>query len=177
MTQSHLYTGTAIPANGATDASFTVATNSCFAAGEVVAGIYSYENPVAGATKMEIKGEYMGAAWSKEISFLKSDGTPLTIEHNHLYRIILTTGKVDPITSRSDVLFDIEVLDWNKATNFEYSDKEFFDTEEARFVDYIFTATPLFVPANTGGSGKITAIKRVYAGKDTASGVLLGGEH
>ena len=101
----------------------------------VSGGIYSYENPVKGATTLLVEGTYNGEAWEKTIELKKADGTPIATQRNHIYRIILTKGNGttpgggnDPANA-DKINYIIEVLDWDEDASMDYSDNNVLDTE------------------------------------------------
>lgn len=134
--QSHVFTGTTIPTNSSSDKAFTADPGTWFDKHRAVAGIYSYEHPVPGAIKLTLKGVYHFPHhanvwyWQKTVELLDQDENPLPIRRNHLYRVILSKQKVGeigpkPDPKKLDIDFKIEVLDWEEAEVFDYSDYEF----------------------------------------------------
>ena len=143
ITKSYLLEQTDVPANADGGAKEYTANGDWFNATLVSGGIYSYENPVKGATKLLLEGTYKGAAWQKTIE-LKKDGKTLPTLRNHIYRVILTKGngttpgggdngggKDDP-TNADKINYVIEVLDWNEDAAIDYRDD---DVRNAEFIN------------------------------------------
>ena len=135
ITKSYLLEQTDVPANADGGAKEYTANGDWFNATLVSGGIYSYENPVKGATKLLLEGTYKGAAWQKTIE-LKKDGKTLPTLRNHIYRVILTKGngttpgggdhgggKDDPANA-DKINYVIEVLDWNEDAAIDYRDDD-----------------------------------------------------
>lgn len=143
ITKSYILEQTDVPANADGGAKEYTANGDWFNATLVSGGIYSYENPVKGATKLLLEGTYKGAAWQKSIE-LKKDGKTLPTLRNHIYRVILTKGngttpgggdhgggKDDPANA-DKINYVIEVLDWNEDAAIDYRDD---DVRNAEFIN------------------------------------------
>lgn len=60
------------------------------------------------ATSVEIKGKFRNGPFSRIIPFVNKDKTPVMIERNHRYLIL-----INPAPDQSDITFTIQVADWN----------------------------------------------------------------
>ncbi len=73
--------------------------------------LYTSENDdedVATATTEEIKGKFRDAPFSRIIPFVNKDKTPVMIERNHRYLVLIS-----PAPDQMDVTFNIQVTDWD----------------------------------------------------------------
>lgn len=73
--------------------------------------LYTSENDdedVATATTVEIKGKFRDAPFSRIIPFVNKDKTPVMIERNHRYLVLIS-----PAPDQMDVTFNIQVTDWD----------------------------------------------------------------
>ena len=96
--------------------------------------IYSYENPIPGATKLLLEGTYKGQPWQKLIEFRDADGNSIVTQRNHLYRVLLTKGDGttpggDNDADKDNITYNIEVLDWDEDASLDYTDNDVMDTE------------------------------------------------
>lgn len=110
------------------------ANGSWFTSTLVSGGIYSYENPKAGATKLLLQGTFNGQDWEKTIELKTEDGNELATMRNHIYRIILTKGNgtIPGGSNPADadkVNYLIEVIDWNEDADMDYDDNDVMDAE------------------------------------------------
>ena len=124
ITKSYLLEQSGVPANADGGAKEYTSNGDWFTATLVSGGIYSYENPVKGATKLLLEGTYKGVAWQKNIE-LKKDGKMLPTLRNHIYRIMLTKGN-----EADKINYVIEVLDWNEDTAIDYRDDDVRNAEQ-----------------------------------------------
>ncbi len=173
VSSSFIFTDNDIPANSDTEKEFTKSTTDplWFIDTKAVAGIYSYENPTKGATTLLLKGKYTNSTsnpdWEKEVAFIDSSDNQMPIKRNHLYRVVVSESSEGDLGAGSDVTFNIEVLDWDDAVKFEYSDSEMVK----QYTEYIFTATPSTFTA-LGGTGSVTAVRNVYDGNDNTDPLM-----
>ena len=169
ITQKDIPSGTEVT----TEKSYTP-NNDWFTATLVSGGIYSYENPVPGATKLLLEGTYKDKPWQKVIELKNILEQPIATKRNHLYRIYLTKGNgttpggTDPADA-DQVHYSIEVLDWDDDQSIDYTDDNVLDAEEC-FKKYSFVASKQEFRLK-GGTGYITGAIKVYTGKDD-SGLL-----
>lgn len=191
IAKSYMFTQTALPTGETgTEKSFDKSNGNdkWFNKHAAIAGIYSYENPEAGKTTIELEGSYKSKAWKKTIEF-KKDGGDITIQRNHIYRIHLTEHSVDtpddggkipggggdvPDEDAGDpgkISYKIEVLDWEMGDTFAYENEDFWDSEQGVYVEYVTTTDPLVVDHN-GGKGKIIVKKVVHKGSDNKGPVI-----
>ena len=108
--------GNAAPTGAIADKVFNPEPNSWFTADKAVAGIYTYEQPAANATKIEIEATYNAKPVKLTVDFKKKDNTTkLDILRNHLYRVVLQSnpGPYDPSKPSAAFIYNIEVLDWD----------------------------------------------------------------
>ena len=173
ISKSYLLTQTAIPTG--TDSEVKYAADGKWFTGTVISGgIYSYENPTKGATKLLLEGTYKGTPWKKTIEF-KDGGQDIAIQRNHIYRVYLTKGTgVTPGGDDSNanlVNYNIEVLDWEEGDEFAYTDGDVWSAGEETFTQYTFAADRTFFGAD-GGTGHVTCTQTIYAGKDATGRVL-----
>lgn len=173
ISKSYLLTQTAIPTG--TDSEVKYAADGKWFTGTVISGgIYSYENPTKGATKLLLEGTYKGTPWKKTIEF-KDGGQDIAIQRNHIYRVYLTKGTgVNPGGDDEDanlVNYNIEVLDWEAGDEFAYTDGDVWSAGEETFTQYTFAADRTFFGAD-GGTGHVTCTQTIYAGKDATGRVL-----
>ncbi len=171
--KSYLLTQTAVPADADGGIQSYEANNDWFTASVIAGGIYSYENPVKGATTLLLEGTYKGTLWKKTIEF-KDGGNAIATQRNHLYRVYLTKGTgVNPggdDDTADKVNYEIEVLDWEQGGEIAYSDSDLLKMRKT-FTRYTFTADKNSVD-HMGGMGHITGMKTIYAGTDTTGHVL-----
>lgn len=173
VSSSFIFTDNDIPANSDTEKEFTKSTTAplWFIDTKAVAGIYSYENPTKGATTLLLKGKYTNSTsnpdWEKEVAFIDSSDNQMPIKRNHLYRVVVSESSGGDLGTGSDVTFNIEVLDWDDAVKFEYSDSEM----AKQYTEYIFTATPSTFTA-LGGTGSVTVVRNVYDGNDNTAPLM-----
>lgn len=126
----------------------------------VTQGIYSYENPQKGATKLILEGTYKGKAWQKVIVF-KKDGRFINTQRNHIYRVHLTKGngttpgggdngggKDDPANA-DKINYVIEVLDWDEDASLDYTDDDIWQAEQ-RINPLAYVAEYNINPEGTG---------------------------
>ena len=126
----------------------------------VTQGIYSYENPQKGATKLILEGTYKGEAWQKTIVF-KKDGRFINTQRNHIYRVHLTKGngttpgggdngggKDDPANA-DKINYVIEVLDWDEDASLDYTDDDIWQAEK-RINPLAYVAEYNINPEGTG---------------------------
>lgn len=127
ITASYLITQKDIPVGaGAVAKEYTAAANSAwFTPTELSGGIYSYENPVPGATKLLLEGAYKGQEWHRTIELQNADGEELSTQRNHIYRVHLTKGN----EINTEVSAQIEVLDWGEDAALDYNDDNVLDAE------------------------------------------------
>lgn len=127
ITASYLITQKDIPVGaGAVAKEYTAAANSAwFTATELSGGIYSYENPVPGATKLLLEGAYKGQEWHRTIELQNADGEELSTQRNHIYRVHLTKGN----GINTEISAQIEVLDWGEDAALDYNDDNVLDAE------------------------------------------------
>ena len=149
------------------------ANGDWFTGAVVSGGIYSYENLKKGATTLELYGKYKkDVAWHKTIEFKDTEGNPIDIRRNHIYRVTLskgngtTPGGNDP-KNADKVNFEIEVLDWTEA-DLKFNDDE---TRHLEQTDnrYQFSIDKREYP-ELGGVGHVSARKYAYA---NGSGTFL----
>ncbi|MGI6572194.1 MAG: hypothetical protein ACOX19_01930 [Fermentimonas sp.] len=173
VSSSFIFTDNNIPVGSDAEELFTASPSTAlwFTNTKAMAGIYSYENPVKGGTTLLLKGTYTKSTskpeWEKEVVFLDASDNSMPIKRNHLYRVVVSESHEGSIGTELDVTFNIEVLDWDDAVTFEYSDSDIIN----EFTEYVFTATPSTFTA-FGGTGLITGVKNVYKG-DSNEGELL----
>ena len=173
ISKSYLLTQTAIPAG--TDSEVAYTANGKWFTGTVISGgIYSYENPTKGATKLVLEGTYKDTPWKKTIEF-KDGGQDIAIQRNHIYRVYLTKGTgVTPGGDDSNanlVNYNIEVLDWEAGDEFAYTDGDVWSAGEETFTQYTFAADRTSFGVD-GGTGHVTCTQTIYAGKDATGRVL-----
>ena len=124
-----------------TEKSYTP-NNDWFTASLVSGGIYSYENPVPGATKLLLEGTYKDKPWQKVIEFKNILEQPIATKRNHLYRIYLTKGNgttpggTDPADA-DQVHYGIEVLDWDDDLSLDYTDPDVWNAELINPLQYV----------------------------------------
>ena len=135
ITASYLITQKDIPVGaGAVAKEYTAAANSAwFTATELSGGIYSYENPVPGATKLFLEGIYKGQEWHRTIELQNADGEELSTQRNHIYRVHLTKGN----EINTEVSAQIEVLDWGDDAALDYNDDNVLDAEMINPLQYV----------------------------------------
>lgn len=134
ITGSYMITQRDIPTGADGSAKTYDANGSWFTSTLVSGGIYSYENPNTGATKLLLQGTFNGQDWEKTIELKTEDGSELATMRNHIYRIILTKGNgtlpggTDP-SDADKVNYHIEVIDWNEDADMDYNDNDVMDAE------------------------------------------------
>ena len=132
-----------------------VANGTWFSGTLVSGGIYSYENPVPGATKLLLEGTYKDKPWQKVIEFENILEQPIATKRNHLYRIYLTKGNgttpggTDPADA-DQVHYGIEVLDWNDDLSLDYTDADVMDAELKMINPLAYVAEYNINPEGTG---------------------------
>lgn len=73
--------------------------------------LYTSENDddnTATSTTIEIKGKFRDAPFARVIPFVNKDKTPVMIERNHRYLVLIS-----PAPDQTDVTFNIQVADWD----------------------------------------------------------------
>lgn len=137
ITQKDIPSGTGVT----TEKSYT-RNNDWFTASLVSGGIYSYENPVPGATKLLLEGTYKDKPWQKVIELKNILEQPIATKRNHLYRIYLTKGNgttpggTDPADA-DQVHYGIEVLDWDDDLSLDYTDPDVWNAELINPLKYV----------------------------------------
>lgn len=150
ITQKDIPSGTEVT----TEKSYTP-NNDWFTASLVSGGIYSYENPVPGATKLLLEGTYKDKPWQKVIEFKNILEQPIATKRNHLYRIYLTKGNgttpggTDPADA-DQVHYGIEVLDWDDDLSIDYTDADVMDAEMKMINPLAYVAEANINPEGTG---------------------------
>ena len=66
------------------------------------------DNNTATSTTIEIKGKFRNAPFTRVIPFVNKDKTPVMIERNHRYLVLIS-----PAPDQMDVTFNIQVADWD----------------------------------------------------------------
>lgn len=173
ITKSYLLTQTDVPTGADSKAEYAK-DGKWFTDNIISGGIYSYENPTKGATKLLLEGTYKGTTWKKTIEF-KDAGQDIATQRNHIYRVFLTKGTgVNPGGDDSTanlVNYNIQVLDWEVDGEFAYTDGDVWAAGEETFTQYSLVSDPAeFEPK--GGTGHVSCVKTVYAGKDATGRVL-----
>ena len=140
--KSYLMTQGTVPANASNaPKEYTAASGTWFTPTVISAGIYSYENPVKGAVKLQLEGEYKGQAWEKTIELRDKDGKYVATQRNHIYRVHLTKGNgTTPGGGNKDkdnITYNIEVLDWDEDAAMDYSDSDLMDAEHINPLAYV----------------------------------------
>ena len=131
ITASYMITQWDIPSDADGGAESNVGE---FKGNGVLERIYSYENPLPGATKLLLEGTYKGQPWQKLIEFRDADGNSIVTQRNHLYRVLLTKGDGttpggDNDADKDNITYNIEVLDWDEDASLDYTDNDVMDTE------------------------------------------------
>ena len=135
VNSSYLFTQVEVPSANTNKQQSYTPNGGWFTATVVTGGIYSYENPLPGATKLLLEGTYKGQPWQKLIEFKNIQEIPIATKRNHLYRIYLTKGDgitpggTDP-ADPDKVHYGIEVLDWNDELSFDYTDADVLNAEQ-----------------------------------------------
>ena len=135
VNSSYLFTQVEVPSANTNKQQSYTPNGGWFTATVVTGGIYSYENPLPGATKLLLEGTYKGQPWQKVIEFKNILEQPIATKRNHLYRIYLTKGDgttpggTDPADA-DQVHYGIEVLDWNDELSFDYTDADVLNAEQ-----------------------------------------------
>lgn len=155
ITQKDIPSGTEVT----TEKSYTP-NNDWFTASLVSGGIYSYENPVPGATKLLLEGTYKDKPWQKVIELKNILEQPIATKRNHLYRIYLTKGNgttpggTDPADA-DQVHYGIEVLDWDDDLSLDYTDDDVMNAEVIMINPLAYVAE---ANINSEGTGFVTDI-------------------
>ena len=141
--KSYLMTQATIPANAGNEPKEYTENGTWFTPTLVSAGIYSYENPVKGAVKLKLEGEYDGQAWEKTIELRDKNGNYVDTQRNHIYRVHLTKGNGttpgggnDPANA-DKINYVIEVLDWDEDASMDYEDNDVWDAELINPLQYV----------------------------------------
>ena len=161
--KSYLMTQTDVPTGADGGAKEYTANGDWFNATLVSGGIYSYENPVKGAVKLKLEGEYDGQAWEKTIELRDKNGNYVATQRNHIYRVHLTKGngttpgggdngggKDDPANA-DKINYVIEVLDWDEDASMDYEDNDVWSAELFNPLTYVAEAN-----INQTGDGFVT---------------------
>lgn len=135
QTKSLLFTGDKAPEDGAKDVSFEPKYPEWFTSKEAKAGLYTYESPVAGETKIRIEASYNGKPWIKEIELYDKDGKPLPVKRNHLYRITITQSESKELKEPFE--YRCEVSDWSEGDEIATGDAEIDDCLTVDDYDYV----------------------------------------
>lgn len=141
--KSYLMTQGTIPANAANEPKEYTENGTWFSPTLVSAGIYSYENPVKGAVKLKLEGEYDGQAWEKTIELRDKNGNYVDTQRNHIYRVHLTKGNGttpgggDDPANADKINYVIEVLDWDEDASMVYEDNDVWDAELINPLQYV----------------------------------------
>ena len=156
--KSYMMTQVAVPtgADGGAKEYTQAANNTWFKPTVVSGGIYSYENPTKGAVKLQLEGEYNGKAWEKTIELLDKDGNYVATQRNHIYRVLLTKGNGSTPgggdeKDKDNITYNIEVLDWDEDSSFDYTDDDVMDAERINPLAYVAEYN-----INTTGDGFVT---------------------
>ena len=149
--KSYLMTQGTVPDNAGNTPKEYTKNGTWFTPTLVSAGIYSYENPVKGAVKLQLEGEYKGQAWEKTIELRDRDGNYIATQRNHIYRVLLTKGdgttpgggdngggKDDPANA-DKINYVIEVLDWDEDASMDYEDNDVWNAERRSTVFHLET--------------------------------------
>lgn len=160
ITKSYLLPQSEVPAGADGGAKEYTANGDWFNDYLVTQGIYSYENPKRGATRLILEGTYKGEAWQKVIVF-KKDGRFIDTQRNHIYRVHLTKGngttpgggdngggKDDPANA-DKINYVIEVLDWDEDASLDYTDDDIWQAEK-RINPLAYVAEYNINPEGTG---------------------------
>ena len=141
--KSYLMTQATIPANAGNEPKEYTENGTWFTPTLVSAGIYSYENPVKGAVKLKLEGEYDGQAWEKTIELRDKNGNYVDTQRNHIYRVHLTKGNGttpgggDDPANADKINYVIEVLDWDEDASMDYEDNDVWDAELINPLQYV----------------------------------------
>lgn len=111
-TKSFLQTQASVPSDCAEEITFEPKSEGWFTPTKATAGIYAYEDPTPGATKIRIEGKYRDLQWTKELT-LSKEGKPIPVKRNHLYRITISRAKNADDDGRDPLDFKCTVVDWS----------------------------------------------------------------
>ena len=181
VTQKDIPSGTVVT----TEKSYTP-NNDWFTATLVSGGIYSYENPVRGATKLLLEGTYKDKPWQKVIEFKNILEQPIATKRNHLYRIYLTKGNgttpggTDPADA-DQIHYGIEVLDWNDDLSIDYTDADVMNSEVKMINPLAYVAEANINPEGTGFvtdlyANNVSGYYSFNSAVDKFKNIKIGGE-